>query len=281
MPVSAQHIVASADPSQFAHALPSPYPELTPDLNLDCTILLALVSDVSHFTLDPDSQRHPAITRQIGREHNSPLLPHVLYPALCGRKLHTPAAAVARMREIIETIGTAAERARAALLFNAGEPVPDTTARSTETKPKLEEYDPLSKKLLDLWAKHTIHTTPPDLLLPVHIEPDITADNEGLPPFAAEAVNSCTLSALNRAVWLLGWARGWATVTSNRVVARQLETCIEGILGREEEKQRAAGKDRKEGKEEKDAKRKVSLGPLVWALGTARSLVKKERGLRG
>ena len=63
--------------SPFEHMLPSSHlPPLTPTLNIDCTILLALISDISHFPRDelppsPTSKSgsyHTAILKQIESE---------------------------------------------------------------------------------------------------------------------------------------------------------------------------------------------------------------------
>ena len=80
----------------FESMLPSSgLPNLTHTLNIDCTILLALISDISHFYRAelppcPTSQSghyQKAILQQVEAEEISPLLPMQLYPALGGHDL--------------------------------------------------------------------------------------------------------------------------------------------------------------------------------------------------
>ena len=83
----------------FESMLPSSgLPDLTQTLNIDCTILLALISDISHFYRAelppcPTSQSghyQKAILQQVEAEERSPLLPIELYPALGGHDLVSP-----------------------------------------------------------------------------------------------------------------------------------------------------------------------------------------------
>jgi len=67
-PTSTSPSTNGAHPFPWAHLLPDPLAHLTPTLNIDCTILLALVSDLSHSTLPPSQTFHRAIRRQIDLE---------------------------------------------------------------------------------------------------------------------------------------------------------------------------------------------------------------------
>ena len=80
----------------FESMLPSSgLPDLTRTLNIDCTILLALISDISHFHRAelppcPTSQSghyQKAILQQVEAEEISPLLPMQLCPVLGGHEL--------------------------------------------------------------------------------------------------------------------------------------------------------------------------------------------------
>ena len=74
--------------SVFPHLLPSPHPPLTGALNIDCTILLALVSDLSHTVNHPILPNYNlAITRQIQLESREHLLPSNLWPAMADKDL--------------------------------------------------------------------------------------------------------------------------------------------------------------------------------------------------
>ncbi|MCJ1266431.1 hypothetical protein MMC22_006316 [Lobaria immixta] len=226
----------------FPKLLPNPNASLTPTLNVDCTILLALISDLSHSPQTPHSpSHHRAITRQIELEARDHLLPEYLYPALEGRDLVCTAEAATRMREIVEQIGTTSERARAELLLDDDQD--DETPSPTASR-------------LSLFASHSEYAVPPTLRLPIHITtatvPDLLRQ---LPPVAHTIAEQ--LSAINRSVFLYGWARGISTVSSNRAVAKVVEDIIA---------------DKGEGK---------VIGPEVWLCATARSLVGKERQRKG
>lgn len=226
----------------FSKLLPDPHITLTPTLNIDCTILLALISDLSHSPQTPHSpSHHKAITRQIELEARDHLLPESLYPALEGRNLVCTAEAATRMREIVEQIGTMSERARAELLLN------DDRDKNKEAGVALSP-----SSLLSLFASHSEYAVPHTLRLPILVIsapiPDLL---QQLPPVAQTIAEQ--LSAINRSVFLYGWARGISTVSSNRAVAKVVEETITDEGG---------GK---------------VIGPEVWLCATARSLVGKER----
>lgn len=63
---------------------------------------------------------HVAIIRQIEAEETSPLLKSELFPLLVGRELQCTSHAARRMREIVQTMGTATEKARADILLGGG-----------------------------------------------------------------------------------------------------------------------------------------------------------------
>lgn len=226
----------------FLKLLPNPHVSLTPTLNIDCTILLALISDLSHSPQTPHSpSHHKAITRQIEIEARDHLLPEYLYPALEGRDLVCTVEAATRMREIVEQIGTNGERARAELLFD------DNMYKNKEDG---VAHPPPS--LLSLFGSHSEYAVPPTLRLPILI---VSAPISGLLPLLPSVAQIIAelLSPINRSVFLYGWARGITTVSSNRAVAKVVEETIAEQGGGE------------------------VIGPEVWLCATARSLVGKER----
>lgn len=230
----------------FAKLLPNPHIFLTPTLNIDCTILLALISDLSHSPQTPHSpSHHKAITRQIELEARDHLLPECLYPALEGRNLVCTTEAATRMREIVEQIGTKSERARAELLLDEYD---------DQENEEAVKHPPSS--LLSLFASHSEYDVPSTLRLPIFVTsapiPDLL---QQLPPVAHTVADQ--LSAINRSVFLYGWARGISTVSSNRAVAKVVEEIVTAQGG------------------------KKVMGPEVWLCATARSLVGKERQRQG
>ena len=54
-------------------------------LNIDCTVLLAFASDLSHGRVEPEDWHNKAISRQIEMESEDQLLPSSLLPA-CGSR---------------------------------------------------------------------------------------------------------------------------------------------------------------------------------------------------
>ena len=77
-------------PSPIDEALgvmvPDPIEKFTATLNVDCTILLALVSEFSHARVCKEPWFHTALQRQVEIEDNENLLPSLLYPAMGDRR---------------------------------------------------------------------------------------------------------------------------------------------------------------------------------------------------
>lgn len=243
----------------FSKLIPNLYSSLTTTLNIDCTILLALISDLSHSPRTPHSpSHHKAITRQIELEARDHLLPECLYPALEGKDMVCTAEAATRMREIVEQIGTETERIRAKLLLN------DEDAGNMYTSPSCS-----NQPLLSLFAAQSEYPVPSDLRLPITIKSASTTELlQYLPPIAQKVAEK--LSPINRSVFLYGWAKGITTISSNRAVSKVVEGIVSGEL---------TMLDKLEGGLEKGCESLV--GPEVWICGTARSLVGKEKMRRG
>lgn len=243
----------------FSKLKPNLYSSLTNILNIDCTILLALISDLSHSPKTPHSpSHHKAITRQIELETRDHLLPEYLYPALVGRDMVCTAEAATRMREIVEQIGTETERIRAKLLLN------DEDTRSMDAS-----YSCSNQQLLSLFAAQSEYPVPPDLRLPITIKSASTTELlQQLPPIAQKVAEE--LSAINRSVFLYGWAKGITTMSSNRAVSKVVEGIVSSELTKHHELEGGLEKVRE-----------PVAGPEVWICGTARSLVGKEKMRRG
>ncbi|EEP80128.1 predicted protein [Uncinocarpus reesii 1704] len=167
----------------FESLLPSPYPHRTPTLNVDCTLLLALVSDLSHSRHIAHSEHHHrAITRQIELEAEKPLVPSELWPAMGDKSLVCTNEAAQRMQEIVDTIGTETEKARAQLLMG-------------RTKEELKREDLISR-----FQKLSDYEVPVDWKLPIRVveaHGEITRgfDNGQLPDVARKVASQ--LSDIN------------------------------------------------------------------------------------
>ncbi|KAJ5098508.1 hypothetical protein N7532_005509 [Penicillium argentinense] len=234
---------ALASPAPLSRLLPQPFKNFTSTLNVDCTLLLAIVSDLSHFKeFAPTDKTHSAILRQVELEKEQPLLPTEIWPAMGGRELVCTKEAAARMREIIDTLGTETEKQRVEIIF--GDPPND----QLERRPLIEKIQNLSN-----WP------VPVEWRLPVKVvearEVINAAREEGkFPPIARDVMQG--LSEINHSIFMYGWATGMTTISSNRSVDRQIEATIENS--------RKGVDDDVE-------------GPQVWVCETARSLRGKDR----
>ncbi|KAL8643799.1 MAG: hypothetical protein Q9226_008115, partial [Calogaya cf. arnoldii] len=164
----------------FQTMVSDPLANFTPTLNIDCTILLAIVSDLSHCATSPEPWFHQAISRQIEVETREQLLPSILWPAMADKKLICTHEAAKRMREIVDTIGTETERKRSDLLLH------DFTSNSSS---------PSSASLRESFAKFSNYPIPPSFHLPIFIVP-MNEDLSTLPPIA-QSVKSA-LTAINQ-----------------------------------------------------------------------------------
>lgn len=293
--------------SSFDLMLQSPHAELMSTLNIDCTILLALISDISHLPRDllPPSPNphsggtyHSAILHQIEAEEKTPLLPTELYPILAGRdkELVCTTHAARRMREIVDTMGTPGERERANIVLG-------------ENNHRHYRPDDAADLLRHAMAKQSSHPIPVDLNLPIRVvpfdpevaltlpTPPTTCRPRGIPPsIARRLVDTVQMSEINRSVFLFGWSRGITTVTSNRAVAAGVERCLNAILDEieaevvvvaddddgEKGTTRRKKKVREYRGEEEHAIEMLSnfQGPKIWICDTARSLVGKDKHRR-
>lgn len=187
--------------------VPDPFDGFTDTLNIDCTILLAIVSEFSHAKVSKEPWFHKALKRQVEIEDNENLLPSLLYPAMKDRKLVCTKEACKRMREIVDTIGTASEKARTAILLG------DDTSKS---QPQLVEE-------MQQWSAYEV---PSAWQLPIRVvDPNEGGCLESLPSEAAHVSREQT--EINKSVFLYGWAANNTTITSNRSVVKQLEAELE------------------------------------------------------
>jgi len=223
--------------------LPSPIKDFTSTVNIDCTILLALVSDFSHYDVTSEPWFHNALNKQIELEDEQNLLANMLYPALVGRKLVATAEAVKRMQEIVDTIGTPDEKKRTALFVN----------QTTSTSGDMESDSQDRRNNLATLSKLDV---PADLFLPILTVPDENVEDIMLRlPAAARQVKGILLP-INQSVFFHGWMENITTITSNKTVVRKIEAVLNQYADTERE------------------------WPKLWLCPTARSLVGKEKARR-
>jgi len=225
------------------YLLPNPIKDFTSTVNIDCTILLALVSDFSHYDVTSEPWFHNALNKQIELEDEQNLLANMLYPALVGRKLVATAEAVKRMQEIVDTIGTPDEKKRTALFVK----------QTTSTTEDMESDSQHRRNNLATLSKLDV---PANLLLPILTVPDQNVEDIMLRlPTAAKQVKGILLP-INQSVFFHGWMEDITTITSNKTVVRKIEAVLNQYADTEQE------------------------WPKLWLCPTARSLVGKEKARR-
>lgn len=190
--------------------VPDPMTTFTHTLNIDCTILLALVSEFSHARVSKEPWFHRSLQRQVEIEDNENLLPNLLYPALGSRPMVTTKEAAVRMREIVDTIGTSSERERTAIMMG------DNQSKTHE-------------ELIEDMQSWSAYPVPSEWQLPIKIIDQCEADSASPSvPSHAEKLKA-DLTDINISVFFHGWANNRTTITSNRTVVRQIETYLESF----------------------------------------------------
>lgn len=214
--------------------VPDPMDSFSSIVNIDCTILLALVSDFSHARVVKEPWFHRALQRQVEIEDNENLLPSLLYPALRDHAMVCTEEAAKRMREIVATIGTPSEKARTALLMG-------------------DDDSKTGQALLDEMQQWSAYPVPKHWQLPIKVvDKDENRCMVSLPSEAHAAAGEMT--AINRSVFMHGWSTGRTTITSNRLVVKQIDKKLDEYQDLDD-----------------------SVWPKIWLCPTARSLVGKEK----
>jgi hypothetical protein len=181
---------------------------LSETLNIDCTILLALISDISHKPC-PILDWYPGeVQAQIKEEAGENLLPTHLYPAIGSHSMVCTQEAADQMNLIVDTLATDDEKRRTELLVAQG----DCEGRSTAD-------------LVEEWASMSDYPVPAGLKLPIRIvQSNVDTIASQLPAAARKLQDE--MSRLNTSIFFYGWAEGITTLSSNRARARQIEHAI-------------------------------------------------------
>lgn len=289
--------VKAFDADSLSQLLPSSATNLTSSLNLDCTILLAIISDISHLEkhqISPMSHSlhttyHTAIMRQIESEVSEPMLPNEIYPLLARRSLHCTTHAAQRMREIVQCMGTTSERSRADIVLGEG----------------IQANQDCGQLRMAL-SRESTHVTPEDLLLPITVvevnmneycDPNHHSDTYprsthspsrasplSFPAFIAQkSALKMKLSPINASVFLYGWMQQMTTVTSNRAVAMGFIKTINDVLDEDEQdvqdvkRSQVANQSRETEAQPEKENGDGFAGPEIYICETARSLIGKAK----
>lgn len=183
---------------------------------LDTSVLIALISDISHAAVDVQPWYNKDCKAQIRDEANGVnFLKSQAYPVLQGKRLVCTKAAMEHFHEISDTIASPTELERARILFSG------------------EQKD---------FQRLSIHTVPGDLMLPVQVlseEENLHARDlvqaDRLPEVAINVETQLLNVPGNRTTHLYGWSSGMTVVTANRTLAKKLVRMIEGGLEKDYE----------------------------------------------
>lgn len=211
-------------------ACPLPSIPITETLNVDCTILIALISDVSSLRkADIEIPQHYKgsarrdIEVQLQTDIEDPLLPNHIYPILRGRRLVCTRKAMEHWKNIVRIMGSSTEAERCRIFL--GEAAKDDS-QGLSAREKLQ--------------KLSVHEVPEDLQLPFEVidfdlddmnaEASDTSCKQIEIDLMRELANEPRLSSLNSSVFFHGWYRSMTTVSLNRVVSEWLNRAINVIL---------------------------------------------------
>lgn len=210
-------------------SMPLPVPT-TETLNVDCTILIALISDISHSRRSdvtiPEHYKGSArrdIEVQLQTDVEDPLLPNHIYPILQGRRLVCTSKATEHWRNIVRIMGSPSEAERCRIYLGETD---ETFAPGSSARDNLQ--------------KISVHNVPGDLQLPLAVvdfdlnDLDVKRDGSECSNVEIDVMRKLAteprLSSLNSSVFFHGWYRGLTTVSLNRVVSEWLIRATNVVL---------------------------------------------------
>ncbi|TGJ84914.1 hypothetical protein E0Z10_g3828 [Xylaria hypoxylon] len=220
--------------------VPSPKRNITAELNIDTSVLVALTSDISHLRVAKQPWFGQSQKDHVDLETSEPLTPQ-LCSILDHRTLVCTREAAKSLARIVHTMGTATENARAHLLLT-----PDD---SITREQRVENFCALS-----------IHgeNIPSCLQLPIRVVNLATNSNEdgcqprlNVPDWEKLEI----LAQPGRSVFSSGWSKGLTTITCNVLAVKQLEKRLEELPSLD-----------------------VSNWPSIWAFSSSRPLVGVPKG---
>ncbi|KAK5996981.1 hypothetical protein PT974_02330 [Cladobotryum mycophilum] len=218
---------------------------LTDTLNMDHTILIDLISDITHSRLEPQPWQAQTTRAQIEEEiKNDGLMARTLYPILQGRSLVCTQEAAEHFHQVLSTVGTPTEKERGRLLVPFDDETRNTPPEAIRSR----------------FAQLSIHPLPHSVQIPIRILPEPwtistvqAAISDGRLPHVALDVAKCGgFKSSKLSIYMYGWASGVTTVTSNKEVRGQIRTWVETNRRSDEE-----------------------LGPVIWRVDVTRNLLAK------
>lgn len=193
---------ASSLQEKFARMAQNEKPTYTDTLNLDRSVMITLISDISHSAPVLGKQHHSAILQNlVKKEAKDPAL-QALLPIIGNRTLQCTTATAEHCKQVVRMLGTGTEKRRYQALLGD---LPGTQADT-----------------LDAVQAMCDHKLPPELNLPITVVDEQT----DLPPLAAKITPFITAN-YNRSSFIDGWARGITTITVNKAGYNEIKYLIE------------------------------------------------------
>lgn len=170
-------------------------------ITLDITTLLSIVADVCNmppYSIQYDKDTCAQID-QAEWEARCPTLPETIFPFLkTADELIAPSGVVSKMNKLLETIGSAAEKQRAAILFG----------KTSSTESLISQYNHL-----------TIYPIPPSIPLPIKI---VDVARDFVTPLSSEELEKLSIEATevyNLAISIPG---GSEVATANKQLSKMV-----------------------------------------------------------
>lgn len=251
--------------------LPDVSDRLTPTLNIDTSILIALTSDITHSSVAVKDWHPAQRVEEIGREAKRPgqVLRSLMADALHGHRLVCTREAAQAFRVMVNDMAQPSEQERARLLLGEGDavgidqPTLVSRYRALSTYPDAVPDDlmlPIAVET-ESWSLDKIRTVSgfsssnDPSLHPLLSSLSLSPQSPGPPPRPAlPTVAHRIASDMNDthptlAVFFYGWAMGYTTITTNLAARNRITRLLETYRLSSLEKV-----------------------PLVWVCRTARSL---------
>lgn len=165
---------------------------------LDITTLLSIVADVCNLpplSIEYENEKCAQVD-QVQWEARAPTLPEAIYPFLeTADELIAPPGIVEKMRQLLDTIGSNAEKQRAAILFGS-------EARDS---------------LIDQYNRLTIHPIPASTPLPVEVVP---VPEDFVSPLSREDLEKLSVEAVEVYNLAISLPEGAEVATANKQLAK-------------------------------------------------------------
>lgn len=225
-------------PSDLSTALQSLMPDisnrLTPTLNIDTSILIALASDISHKPVEIRSWFPHQRVDEITHERKKPgQMLQSLCDVMRGHKLVCTREAASAFRAMVRDMGQVSEKKRAALLVWGCD---GEIGVATDKEPGPRDA------LVAQFRALTLHPTyvPDDLMLPItvideawntehikHVTANLSACRSKMPAIACNVAQEMNASPPTLSVFFYGWSLGHTTITTNSTARNKITRLLE------------------------------------------------------